>query len=421
MKNFYQALLAAFLLPLFSSAQSNYKSGYLVTLKGDTLHGFIDYREWNKNPKDIRFKEDLNSSNTEYYSIKNANAFAVTGQVYYERYILSVSQDAVDIDKVSQNATGSFIMDTVFLRILNKGKYLNLYGYTDEIKPRFYLMEAGETQPQELIYHVYYNPNESSSAQFVNRFRTQLQYSAQKYGAGISRIKGEISQSNYSQKELIKIVQEINGSSSQQFTTNQLSGTRWFAGLGANYSNLRFVEGSGLGFGGNSVTNKTSVFPKITAGIDFFANKNTRALVARADFSFTANQYKFSSRNNVSQSTSTLNFKQYNNSITPQIIYNMFNKEDLKVFVGAGASFNLSSYNNDQYVTKYDGSFPDYVPNSYPPPSRFWICFPVRAGIELNKKIEIHICYIPSSPISHSGLFSEDITSYQAGLNYFFR
>ena len=45
-----------FLLPLLSIAQANYKSGYVVTLKGDTLRGYINYKEWGRNPKDIDFK-----------------------------------------------------------------------------------------------------------------------------------------------------------------------------------------------------------------------------------------------------------------------------------------------------------------------------------------------------------------------------
>jgi hypothetical protein len=45
MKFFYKVLLAVILLPAFSYAQSNYKPGYVVNLKGDTLRGFIDCRE----------------------------------------------------------------------------------------------------------------------------------------------------------------------------------------------------------------------------------------------------------------------------------------------------------------------------------------------------------------------------------------
>jgi len=57
MKYFYLPLLLLLLFPFFASAQSNYKPGYVVTLPDDTIHGFIDYKEWDKNPEKISFKK----------------------------------------------------------------------------------------------------------------------------------------------------------------------------------------------------------------------------------------------------------------------------------------------------------------------------------------------------------------------------
>jgi hypothetical protein len=44
MKKSYLALLL--FLPFLSLAQSNYKRGYVITPKGDTLRGYIDFKEW---------------------------------------------------------------------------------------------------------------------------------------------------------------------------------------------------------------------------------------------------------------------------------------------------------------------------------------------------------------------------------------
>jgi hypothetical protein len=95
MKHFNKLLFAIFLLPLFSNAQSNFRPGYVVTLKGDTLHGFIDYREWDRNPAEVNFKKSLDNSSTETITPKNSAAFSITGFEYYQRFILSVSQDAL--------------------------------------------------------------------------------------------------------------------------------------------------------------------------------------------------------------------------------------------------------------------------------------------------------------------------------------
>jgi len=425
MKHIYTFTLLL-LIPLFSLAQSNYKPGYVVNLKGDTLRGLINYHEWDRNPKDIRFKKGSGDGNTENFSIKDAAAFAVTGQEYYERFILPVSQDPLDLAKLGAKTAVPYITDTVFLKVINKGKYLTLYGYVDDIKPRFYLMGAGEAYPQELGYHAYYNADESSTVKYDYGYRTQLQQAAEKYNMATGQMIGQITRANYTEAELVKIVQTINGNSSPQFTTEKLSGTRWFAGVGINYSKLEFVKTKSTDFESDKTVSKNSIFPRLAAGADIFINKSTQSLILRVELSFTANQYKVSiaDNDNTPSSTSTLDFKQYNPSITPQIIYNLYNKDELKIFVGAGASLNFSLYNHYAYITKYDNSsFQDVVQNNYPELNKFWIAVPLRTGMVLNKKLEINICYTPPASILNdnvSSLLQGHITSYQAGVNYFF-
>ncbi|TSD63509.1 hypothetical protein FFF34_018125 [Inquilinus sp. KBS0705] len=75
-------LAAMLLLPLLSIAQSNFKPGYVVTLKGDTIQGFFDYRGWDSNPRKVKFKTDLNAAvqeltpaNTLYFDINGLEAY----------------------------------------------------------------------------------------------------------------------------------------------------------------------------------------------------------------------------------------------------------------------------------------------------------------------------------------------------------
>jgi len=50
MKFFSPPLFLAVIAPAVLFAQSNFKSGYIVMPKGDTVKGYIDYREWDNNP-----------------------------------------------------------------------------------------------------------------------------------------------------------------------------------------------------------------------------------------------------------------------------------------------------------------------------------------------------------------------------------
>ena len=92
----YLYLFAFFLsVSLSSFAQSNYKPGYVVDLKNDTLKGFIDYQEWEINPKEFTFKSNLNQSEPQIFSIDNANAFGITGAEYFQKFTFSKTTASV--------------------------------------------------------------------------------------------------------------------------------------------------------------------------------------------------------------------------------------------------------------------------------------------------------------------------------------
>ncbi len=76
-------IVTLFVLFIFQTSfcQENYLPGYIITLKGDTLHGFIDYRNWDRNPDKISFKEKL-SDNKLIYSSLIIKGFGVLDEIY---------------------------------------------------------------------------------------------------------------------------------------------------------------------------------------------------------------------------------------------------------------------------------------------------------------------------------------------------
>lgn len=123
---FYTVLLV--LIPAFSMAQSNYKAGYVVTPKGDTIKGFINYKEWEYNPSRIEFKSSINAPAKTAYSLENAIAFAITDRENYRRFTLPVSQDLVEYSSLSQDIDSTTATTTAFFKIVASGKML-LYIY----------------------------------------------------------------------------------------------------------------------------------------------------------------------------------------------------------------------------------------------------------------------------------------------------
>ncbi len=93
--------------------------------------------------------------------------------------------------------------------------------------------------------------------------------------------------------------------------------------------------------------------------------------------------------------SNTLNYSQFTISATPEIIYNIYNTDKLKVFAGAGFSFNYAFYNNYKTVTNFSNiSTSTLVQNKYPDLlNTFVSTSPLKAGILLNTKIEVYGAY----------------------------
>jgi hypothetical protein len=64
------------------SAQVNFLPGYVVSPKGDTLKGFIDYRNWENNPDRITFREKADGTPKTYGPL-DIRMFSVSNDQYF--------------------------------------------------------------------------------------------------------------------------------------------------------------------------------------------------------------------------------------------------------------------------------------------------------------------------------------------------
>lgn len=99
MKRFFLFLLMA--IPAIGIAQSNFQKGYLVTNGGDTLKGYIDYREGLKTPTSFVFKSELNSSALKTYTLKDCIVWHIDDMASYQRFLVDISLGSVEISKIS--------------------------------------------------------------------------------------------------------------------------------------------------------------------------------------------------------------------------------------------------------------------------------------------------------------------------------
>jgi hypothetical protein len=177
-KNFIQKILLSISgILIFQSTfgQKNYQPGYVIQLNGDTLHGFIDYRKWDRNPDDIIFKKEL-SENIFTYSPKDIRGFSVLDEIY-ESAIIETEMSSDNPDDLSSDSELSIKIDTTFLQTIVSGvKSLYFYKNTSG-KEQFYIRH--DSTYELLKYKKYLKQNESDGTSVIaenNKYLGQLTY-----------------------------------------------------------------------------------------------------------------------------------------------------------------------------------------------------------------------------------------------------
>jgi hypothetical protein len=111
-----------------------------------------------------------------------------------------------------------------------------------------------------------------------------------------------------------------------------------------------------------------------------------------------------------------LSFKQYTAALTPQVLFNIYNKSSFKFYLDAGISLNLSTYSDNKFF------FVGAADNPLPPIKldHYWSSFPFQAGMVFNKRIELSFTYSGLSAYTKYDGFSISNRTYGAGIKYLF-
>ncbi|MCK4664318.1 MAG: hypothetical protein KAT68_15725 [Bacteroidales bacterium] len=123
-----------------SFCQENYLPGYIITLKGDTLQGFIDYRNWEKNPNKIYFKDNIRQFSFTPNEIK---LFSVQDEVYVSAIVKTeVSPNKTIYLEFASELKTKF--DTIFLQTMIQGVKSLYYYKNSNGKENFYIKQNME-------------------------------------------------------------------------------------------------------------------------------------------------------------------------------------------------------------------------------------------------------------------------------------
>jgi hypothetical protein len=425
MKQFNALLLTLFLLPLFSLAQSNYKPGYLITLKGDTLRGFIDYQEWDSNPTAISFKTAISDRKPQSFTISNISFFNVDELATYQKYICPVSMDETNTARLSSGRDTSYKIDTVFLKVLQKGKNVALYSYTDRLKTRFYISEAPNYIPTELIYRIYddngISANKEGNTVIENTYLKQLFAIANKHNALDDDLSRTFETASYSQPDLLTIVSRINNISKSEYAKKYAGHSKlnFYVSAALNISNTSSNSSAPYTTGGGGWP-YTSYLPAVSFGLNIIPKPSTGKVELRAELSFAETKFSSSYQLKVSPYVGEkASFNQLGISLIPQIIYNIYNAENFKFYVGAGIGVTRFVYSNAYFGSQdpniSDGGIGSSDPYYFNGTDSSYL---LKAGAKINKKFEIFFNYFTNTATTQGGYFQFVNSSKQIGIVY---
>ncbi len=400
-----------------------------MAIAGDTLRGFIDHREWLRNPTEITFKATASGSTEQKFTPATSRYVQITGLEAFQSQDTRISMGSVDLSGLSHGPDTTSTRATVFLKVEYAGPKVTLLSYTDVVKTRFYLQEHKEgTPPQELVYRKYYAVGQQNQMATDPIYMNQLWASAIKNGVGTEDFLRKIKSTTYTAQNLLALVRHINGPEETKASPTAFakkSRTRFVAGLWLNRTTMsqdsesKFADGA---------TQQDSYLPKLTVGLDAFANPATQRLVIRTELSVTwANP---SLRKEVSYTHSpittlyTYEYSQLTASLNPQVLYNFFNSDKLKMYLAAGVVGTYAHYFKDRFTTvnyfSNDGTQTTTVADGYETPQTFWYSYSVRAGIVLFNKLDVAVLYT-ANDISTRPAYSINTQSTSLGVSYLFQ
>jgi hypothetical protein len=403
MKFIFKFFLLGIFLPALSFAQSNFKPGYVVTLKGDTLRGEVDLKTWNYNPKEFRFKTGNNT--VQVFSISNTKAFGVDNTAWYERFTLRISTDAVDLPRLHYSLDTAGITDVVFLKVLARGKNISLYSYTDAIKGRFYVNDKTE-QPHELIYHIYKEGTENSIAT-QKLYRNELARYAFNYNVQNANLNMLLERATYTPDDLTNIVNVINNDEHHKSTRKSTYSFRLVAGAAVAQASLKYDGPVTIAEG---ALNKTEHFAQFGIGVDMFEKANTGRLIFRAEAQY------WSATMVAATPTVQQILKMNTITLSPQILLNIYKAPALKVFVGAGVRFNISTYPQNDFSTNYNVF--TVLQQDFPKMQKNWTSADLKAGVIIYQNVELYASYNTTVAINVDQRYNGYFRMLQAGFHY---
>lgn len=189
--------LIVILIFQLSYSQKNYLPGYIINIKNDTIHGFVDYKNWNINPNKINFKVKKDHTPITY-SHNNINGFAVKDEIYVSA-IVNLETSPIQTNLLQDYPELNIKLDTVFLQTLFNGSKSLYYHKSARGRDNFYIKRGDDF---ELLTYKKY------TSLYIIKENKKYKGQLALYLNDCSSIRSKLTHTEYTQKSLGKLFQQ---------------------------------------------------------------------------------------------------------------------------------------------------------------------------------------------------------------------
>jgi hypothetical protein len=260
--------LLLLLLPLLSTSQIRFESGYFIE-NGIKTECLIKNVAWKNNPVSFEYKMAENED-PKIKTINTVSEFNVRDAYKFIRFTVNIDRSETLLDRLDDTKEPKWNKETLFLKVLVEGK-LNLYHYEENNFSRYFTSGSDIKDAQQLVFKEY---KIGSQVGRNNYYRQQL-YNLMKDGDNMDSFKNI----KYNKEELVNLFTGYNGKSGQK--TNNLSERQ-----NKGHLNLKFTPG--IVFSSLNIENSVT-------GYDFdFGNKTSYRIGAELEYVMPFNNNKWS-------------------------------------------------------------------------------------------------------------------------------
>jgi hypothetical protein len=377
-----------FFISLQIFGQAKYMEGSVVLAGNKVISGFVEYRDWAKNPTRVNFRETQNGT-TVSYSPAEIMRFEVTGICKYRSVTLDLDANPVAIEEVKGTRFPS-VNGTYLLKVLVEGEKATLYEWVD-FKPHFFI-SFGKDEVKELGYHVIFQES-LGTVNIYNEFHDQLK-NAPSTVSLTEEQKKKIGSLRYTSKDLTRFIQSLNGENLAPVNAASKKGKRtvFFAGAGVSRQSISF---SGASRYLNSIKSENSMGYLVTGGVDFLGERDFQRLIMRTELTFSSVTLKGEGYTQPF-SAGPIEHNEYlleQRNITPSVsvLYQLLTLGKTRIYGGFGVEYNVSFFGKNQLTSTSSIDNESTVYHDFPQVAKSWLAYGWKAGTIINKQIEVGV------------------------------